>query len=184
MRSPNNSLEPTALTRHGSSWRSPHWGEGLQRGGMSAAVAGRPPRERAMRADGSGSGRWVMHLGALALVLALLAAPLAAEAQQPPGKTARIGYLTFRSGPSHLDEAFRQGLRELGYVEGQNIAIEYRWAAISGRIEPRRSRWSWFVPTPTSSFPPVACHRCWRQRERPRRSRSSSRWATRSGTGW
>ena len=69
-----------------------------------------------------------MHLGALALVLALLAAPLAAETQQPPGKTARIGYLTFRSGPSHLDEAFRQGLRELGYVEGQNIAIEYRWA--------------------------------------------------------
>jgi putative ABC transport system substrate-binding protein len=69
-----------------------------------------------------------MHLGALALVLALLAPPLAAKAQQPPGKTPRIGYLTFRSGPSHLEEAFRQGLRELGYVEGQNIAIEYRWA--------------------------------------------------------
>ena len=54
--------------------------------------------------------------------------PLAAQAQQPTTKTALIGYLSFRSGPSFLDEAFRQGLRELGYVEGQNISIEYRWA--------------------------------------------------------
>ena len=62
------------------------------------------------------------------LALSLLAAPLATQAQPTPGKTARIGYLAFRSGPSHLDEAFRQGLRDLGYVEGQNISIEYRWA--------------------------------------------------------
>ena len=60
--------------------------------------------------------------------LGILTVPFAAKAQQPPGKTARIGYLSFRSGPSHLDEAFRQGLRELGHVEGHNIAIEYRWA--------------------------------------------------------
>ena len=58
----------------------------------------------------------------------LLVVPLAAQAQPPTTKTARIGYLSFRSGPSFLDEAFRQGLRELGYVEGQNISIEYRWA--------------------------------------------------------
>ena len=63
-----------------------------------------------------------------AIALGLLAAPLAAQAQPTPGKTPRIGYLTMRSGPSHLEEAFRQGLRELGYFEGQNIAIEYRWA--------------------------------------------------------
>jgi putative ABC transport system substrate-binding protein len=62
------------------------------------------------------------------LALGLVAAPLAAQAQQPSGKTARIGYLSSRSGPSFLDEAFRQGLRELGYVEGQNISVEYRWA--------------------------------------------------------
>jgi putative ABC transport system substrate-binding protein len=62
------------------------------------------------------------------LALGLLAAPLAAQAQPTPGKTARIGYLSSRSGPSYLEEAFRQGLRELGYFEGQNIAIEYRWA--------------------------------------------------------
>jgi putative tryptophan/tyrosine transport system substrate-binding protein len=63
------------------------------------------------------------------LALALLAAPLAAEAQQPPEKVARIGYLSPRPGPSHVDEAFRQGLRELGYVDGQTIAVEYRWGA-------------------------------------------------------
>ena len=62
------------------------------------------------------------------LALGLLAAPLVAEAQQPSTKTARIGYVSLRSGPEHLDEAFRQGLRELGYVEGQNISVEYRWA--------------------------------------------------------
>ena len=49
----------------------------------------------------------------------LLAVPLAAQAQPPTTKTALIGYLSFRSGPSFLDEAFRQGLRELGYVEGR-----------------------------------------------------------------
>jgi putative tryptophan/tyrosine transport system substrate-binding protein len=65
-----------------------------------------------------------MHLAVLALALVLLAAPLAASAQQPPGKSYRIGLLG--DVPSFLDEAFRQGLRELGYVEGQNIAIEHR----------------------------------------------------------
>ena len=65
-----------------------------------------------------------MHLAAPALALVLLAAPLAASAQQPPGKSARIGLLG--DVPSFLDEAFRQGLRELGYVDGQNIAIEHR----------------------------------------------------------
>jgi len=57
---------------------------------------------------------------------ALLAAPLAAEAQQA-AKIARIGYLAgdLAAGP-HLHEAFRQGLRDLGYVEGRNVVIEYR----------------------------------------------------------
>ncbi len=67
------------------------------------------------------------------LTLGTLSAPLAAEAQA--GKVARIGHLSFGSATpgSRLDEAFRQGLRELGYVEGQNIVIEYRWA--EGRAE-------------------------------------------------
>jgi ABC-type uncharacterized transport system substrate-binding protein len=59
----------------------------------------------------------------------LLAAPLAAEAQQP-AKPPRIGYLGGGSSSAarHLLEAFRQGLRELGYMEGQNLTIYYRWA--------------------------------------------------------
>src|SRR5262250_3416632 len=54
---------------------------------------------------------------------------LSAEAQQT-GKIPRIGFLeaTFASTiPARL-EAFRQGLLELGYVEGKNIHIDYRWA--------------------------------------------------------
>jgi putative ABC transport system substrate-binding protein len=63
-------------------------------------------------------------LGAL-----LLALSFPVEAQQRP-KVARIGFLSApsRTGMSHLTEAFLQGLREVGYVEGKNIAIEYRWA--------------------------------------------------------
>jgi hypothetical protein len=60
------------------------------------------------------------------LVFAVLAAPLAAETQQA-GKVYRIGYLTGSSvGPS-LD-AFKQTLREHGYIEGRNLAIERRSA--------------------------------------------------------
>jgi putative ABC transport system substrate-binding protein len=60
------------------------------------------------------------------LALSLILAPLAAEAQ-PAGKIARIGILRAGSPPDPYVEAFRQGLRELGYVEGRNISIEYRW---------------------------------------------------------
>ena len=63
----------------------------------------------------------------LALILAVVAAPLAAEGQQV-GKVYRIGYLSIASGPSPRTEALRQGLRELGYIEGKNITIEYRFA--------------------------------------------------------
>ena len=68
------------------------------------------------------------------IILSLLAAPLAADAQQA-GKVPRIGYLEVTSPsdrPSLLD-AFRQGLRELGWVEGQNIVINYRYA--EGRVD-------------------------------------------------
>jgi putative ABC transport system substrate-binding protein len=64
------------------------------------------------------------------LTLALLAAPLA-PAAQPAGKTYRIGYLgsTSPSGfHAQVVEELRQGLRDLGFVEGKNLAIEYRWA--------------------------------------------------------
>ena len=68
----------------------------------------------------------------LALLLAVLVVPLAAEAQET-GKVARIGVLSSGSPPDPFVEAFKQGLRDLGYVEGRNISIEYRWA--EGRNE-------------------------------------------------
>jgi putative ABC transport system substrate-binding protein len=64
----------------------------------------------------------------------LLAAPLAAESQQA-GKVYRIGVLLAGSRPDTVlvQEAFGQGLRELSYVEGRNIHIEYRFA--EGRFD-------------------------------------------------
>jgi ABC-type uncharacterized transport system substrate-binding protein len=64
----------------------------------------------------------------LTLSAMLLALCFPAEAQQPT-KIPRIGYLTADSRSAHADvraEAFREGLRELGYVEGRNIVIEWR----------------------------------------------------------
>src|SRR5215472_9673435 len=54
----------------------------------------------------------------------LLAAPFVAEAQKA-AKIPRIGYLATNPTP-HFQEAFRQGLRDLGYIEGRNLAIEDR----------------------------------------------------------
>ena len=70
----------------------------------------------------------------LALCAMLFALCFSAEAQQPK-KVPRIGYLTAFAGDTESirAEAIRQGLRELGYVDGQNIAIEYRYA--EGKID-------------------------------------------------
>jgi putative ABC transport system substrate-binding protein len=63
----------------------------------------------------------------LAFALGTLAAPLAAEAQQA-GKIPRIGVLQVWSSADPMIELIRQALREVGYVEGQTIAIEFRSA--------------------------------------------------------
>jgi len=73
-----------------------------------------------------------MRLIGLAVVLAvsLTIAPPATEAQQS-ARVYRLGFLSMRSGPTdnpQLD-AFRQGLRELGYLEGRNVVLEVRYAA-------------------------------------------------------
>jgi putative tryptophan/tyrosine transport system substrate-binding protein len=66
---------------------------------------------------------------AIGIVLLLLAAPLATDAQQR-STVPRIGYLDQGSAARNRPYlgAFRQGLRELGWLEGQNIAIEIRFA--------------------------------------------------------
>ncbi len=65
--------------------------------------------------------------GFLIVAAILILSPLAASAQQS-GKVYRIGYM----GPVHINPAFRQGLSQLGYVEGKNLALEHR---MGGGIE-------------------------------------------------
>ena len=68
-----------------------------------------------------------MWLSRLLVVLIAVALSIPAEAQQPK-KVPRIGYQSASSSGENNEEAFRQGLRELGYIDGQNIAIEWRFA--------------------------------------------------------
>src|SRR5262245_55145225 len=73
----------------------------------------------------------------IAMLLGLFMMTLAATAQQA-GPVRRIGFLSVSpeppaSAPYPYLEGFRQGLRDRGWIEGQNLTVEYRWAA--GRIE-------------------------------------------------
>src|SRR5438094_7040242 len=77
---------------------------------------------------------WLNTIGLLVTcAFSMIMAPLAAKAQSP-ASAPRIGILSPAAEASTpVFEAFRQGLRELGYVEGQNIVLEFRLAA--GRAE-------------------------------------------------
>jgi ABC-type uncharacterized transport system substrate-binding protein len=72
--------------------------------------------------------------GLFAIVVALTVCGVRAEAQQA-NKVPRIGFLSAGSASTYSprNEAFRQGLRDLGYVEGKNITVEYRFA--EGKLE-------------------------------------------------
>ena len=91
-------------------------------------------------------------VSSILFVVILLAVAVIAEAQQPK-KVPRIGYLSqlrlllIPPGPRHSC----QGLREFGYIEGQNIVIEYRYA--DGKLDRCRSLWrSWCVSKSMLSF--------------------------------
>ncbi len=76
----------------------------------------------------------MLLVGLAVFTVSLILAPLAMEAQQPRN-IPRIGMLSpgVPSQNPRTLEAFRQGLHELGYVEGQNILLERRYA--EGRVE-------------------------------------------------
>ena len=74
----------------------------------------------------------IFALMAVGLVFATLSSPL--QAQQP-AKVRKIGFLSQGSAPPKANiSAFRQGLRDLGYIEGENIVIEYRFGARGPRL--------------------------------------------------
>src|SRR5437867_1126206 len=103
-----------------------------------------------------------MRLIGLAVILAvsLVLAPLAAHPQQA-SKVYRIGFLGDSPAAfSETTEAFRQGLRDLGYVEGRNITIEYRWA--EGKPERMRE-----LPGAVQACRSPARARCRQLRPRP-----------------
>jgi putative tryptophan/tyrosine transport system substrate-binding protein len=78
---------------------------------------------------------WAMHSALCFVGVMLFALGFAADAQEPK-QVPRIGILSLGKGNPTID-AFRQGLHELGWVDGKNIALEYRWAEENEEHFPR-----------------------------------------------
>ena len=79
---------------------------------------------------------WTPIRIAVTVILLVVAVSLSAQAQ-PAGKVYRIGFLSSAAAPSPVHEGFRQGLRERGWIEGQNVVIEYRFADGHDRLPAR-----------------------------------------------
>src|SRR5262249_364840 len=85
----------------------------------------------AARGRGDRMNKYMRLLG-LALALCLVGLPVTTSAQQPD-KVPRLGWLGNLAATAPVYDGFRQGLRELGYVEGKNIIIEARW--VEGKLD-------------------------------------------------
>ena len=113
---------------------------------------------------------WCRTVGCiLTLTLSLLAALLAAHAQ-PAGKVPRIGVIMPGIPPGEAGDeldVFRQGLRDLGYIEGQTIALEVRWGeGQHGGTPPWPPTWP---GCPWTSLSRRVAHRPERPSKRPQR---------------
>jgi putative ABC transport system substrate-binding protein len=73
-------------------------------------------------------GKIMINIILVRLLAAVLLATVSPADAQQPTKVPRLGFLSTTAGDTPASEAFRQGLRDLGYVEGKNIVIDYRWA--------------------------------------------------------
>src|SRR5437868_3389113 len=86
---------------------------------------GQQGRRGNLSTDSALIGQYSCLCFAVGAILLSLCSSAKAEQQK---KIPHIGYLTVLAGPSDRDAAFRQGLKDLGYIEGKNIIVEYRYA--------------------------------------------------------